>query len=180
MYIFGQSLQGAWTADLIIILFWNQNSHSCKLALISLVAKALQYFASARHGEVMSSKSCRGKPSTWCSALYIDALTWPRWFVASVKAKDVKKSCTYCRYVRCETLIVRLEGKPWFLTGETHYHLTVILLGGVLNSPPLFLWKTRECAKFKKKCFDLATLLSSISSWQLIFVIIFFAYIRKT
>ncbi len=38
-----------------------------------------------------------------------------------VIAKDVK-SCTYCRYVKCTTLIVRVWGMPWTQTGATNYH----------------------------------------------------------
>ena len=38
-----------------------------------------------------------------------------------VIAKDIK-SCTYCCYVRCATLIVRVRGMPWPRTGPTHYH----------------------------------------------------------
>ncbi len=38
-----------------------------------------------------------------------------------VIAKDVK-GCTYCYYVRCTTLIVWLEGKPWPKTGTAKYH----------------------------------------------------------
>ena len=39
----------------------------------------------------------------------------------NVIAKDVK-SCTYCCYVRCTTLIVRVGGIPWLQTGVTHCH----------------------------------------------------------
>ena len=38
-----------------------------------------------------------------------------------VIANDVK-SCTYCCYVRCATLIVRVGGMPWPQTGATHNH----------------------------------------------------------
>ena len=38
-----------------------------------------------------------------------------------VIAKDVK-SCTYCCYVRCATLIVWVGGMPWPQTGATQYH----------------------------------------------------------
>ena len=38
-----------------------------------------------------------------------------------VMAKDVK-SCTYCCYVRCATLIVWVGGMPWPKTGATQYH----------------------------------------------------------
>ncbi len=37
-----------------------------------------------------------------------------------VKAKDIK-SCTYCCYVRCTTLIVQVGGMLWTQTGATHY-----------------------------------------------------------
>ncbi len=36
-------------------------------------------------------------------------------------AKDVK-SYTYCCFVRCATLIVRVEGMPWLQTGTSQYH----------------------------------------------------------
>ncbi len=35
-------------------------------------------------------------------------------------AKDIKRY-SYC-YVRCPTLIVRVGGMPWSLTGAFHYH----------------------------------------------------------
>ncbi len=38
-----------------------------------------------------------------------------------VIAKDAK-SCTYCCYVRCSTLIVKVGGMPWPQTGATQYH----------------------------------------------------------
>ncbi len=38
-----------------------------------------------------------------------------------VIAKGIK-SCTYCLYVRCATLIVRVRGMPWHQTRATHYH----------------------------------------------------------
>ena len=38
-----------------------------------------------------------------------------------VIAKGIK-SCTYCFYVRCATLIVRVRGMPWHQTRATHYH----------------------------------------------------------
>ncbi len=37
-----------------------------------------------------------------------------------VIAKDVK-SCTYCCYVKCTTLIIRVEGMSWPQTDATHY-----------------------------------------------------------
>ncbi len=37
-----------------------------------------------------------------------------------VIARDVR-SCTYCCYVRCATLIVRVGGMPWPKTGATIY-----------------------------------------------------------
>ena len=41
-------------------------------------------------------------------------------------AQDVK-SCTYCCYVRCATLIVLVGGMPWPKTGATQYHAQLSL-----------------------------------------------------
>ncbi len=39
-----------------------------------------------------------------------------------VIAKDVK-SCTYCYYVRCTTLLVRVGGMPWPKIDANQYHI---------------------------------------------------------
>ncbi len=68
--------------------------------------------ASFRHRKVMGSMLGCGKPSTWCSMLSLDIRCTDSASMLTqyqVIAKYVK-SCTYCCYVRCATLIVQVCG----------------------------------------------------------------------
>ena len=57
------------------------------------------------------------QPFTCRSMIGLDARPKPR-------ISKYVKSCTstYCSYVRCATLIVRVGGMPWPKTGAFHYH----------------------------------------------------------
>ncbi len=50
-------------------------------------------------------------------------VAWPK-----LCHKDIK-SCTYCFYVRCATLILWVGEMPWHQTVTTHYHAQLGLLG---------------------------------------------------
>ncbi len=56
-----------------------------------------------------------------------------------VVAKDVK-SCTYCYYVICTTLTIRVGGIPWPQTGATHYHAQLVLPDKVRAIKRLFVF----------------------------------------
>ncbi len=51
--------------------------------------------------------------ATWCSIIVLGPIR--------IIAKDVK-SCTFCWYVRCVTVIVRVGGVHWPQTGAFLYH----------------------------------------------------------
>ncbi len=95
--------------------------------MFSTHVRGIIWIASDRHGKVMGSMLGYGKPSSWCTALYIDARSRPQWFDALpnfVIAKDVK-SCTYCCYVKSATVqiggnaLVQNSRKLWQCTVRT-------------------------------------------------------------
>ncbi len=70
-------------------------------------------------GSTRSALACRRGSDRFESRLNTASFTF--------LTKDVKKS-SYCYYVRCATLIVRVGEMPWPKTGVTHYQAKLGLL----------------------------------------------------
>ncbi len=60
---------------------------------------------------------------------------WGNGFDTRLKLRIKVKICTYCCYVSCALLIIKVEGMPWHKTDTTHYHSQLGLPINVIVRP---------------------------------------------